>query len=87
MRFFFNLAGAVYDPDNEGYELASLADARIQAARFAGEYLRDRPEVAWRGEEFRVEVTDSNRLILFTFIAFGVDAPVLNAGANPRSSA
>lgn len=29
MRYFFNLAGAVYDPDNEGVELADLSEARI----------------------------------------------------------
>lgn len=75
MRFFFNLAGAVLDPDNEGYELADLSDARIEAARFAGEYLRDRPELVWMGEEFRIEVTDSARELVFTFIAVGVDAP------------
>lgn len=75
MRFFFNLAGAVHDPDNEGFDLPNIDEARITAARFAGEYLRDRPEIAWMGEEFRIEVTDSERRVLFTFIAVGVDAP------------
>lgn len=75
MRYFFNLAGAVHDPDNEGQELPSLSAARVEAARFAGQYLRDRPEAAWLGEEFRVEVANSDGLTLFTFIAFGVDAP------------
>jgi hypothetical protein len=75
MRYFFNLAGAVHDPDDKGQEIACLADARVEAARFAGEYLRDRPEVIWLGEEFRVEVTDEKRRTLFTFIAVGVDAP------------
>ena len=76
MRYFFNLAGAVHDPDNEGCELASLSDARIEAVKVGGEYLRDRPEVVWLGDEFRVEVTNSKRLVLFTFIALGVDAPI-----------
>ena len=75
MRYFFNLAGAVHDPDDQGQELPSLSAARIEAARFAGQYLRDRPEAAWAGEEFRVEVTNGDGLTLFTFIAFGVDAP------------
>ena len=75
MRYFFNLAGAVFDPDNEGFEFPNISDARIQAARSAGEYLRDRPEVVWMGEEFRIEVTDKHRAVLFTFIAVGVDAP------------
>ena len=75
MRYFFNLAGAVQNPDDEGQDLPSLSAARIEAARFAGQYLRDRPETAWLGEEFRVEVTNGDGLTLFTFIAFGVDAP------------
>ncbi|GGD99665.1 hypothetical protein GCM10011515_19380 [Tsuneonella deserti] len=75
MRYFFNLAGAVQDPDNVGVELESLSDARIEAVRFAGRYLRDRPEVVWLGDEFRIEVMNASGLILFTFIAIGVDAP------------
>jgi len=75
MRFFFNLAGAVYDPDNEGHELANVSVARIEAVKFAGEFLRDRPEVVWLGEEFRVEVTNGQRLLLFTVIVLGIDAP------------
>jgi len=75
MRFFFNLAGAVYDPDKDGMELPSLSDARIMAVQTAAELLRDRPELAWLGDEFRVEVTDSKQLVLCTVITFGVDAP------------
>ena len=75
--FFFNQAGAIYDPDVEGIELASISDARIQAVKFAGEALRDRPELIWLGDEYRVEVTDENRLVLFTFVAMGVDSPAV----------
>ena len=74
MRYFFNLAGAVYDPDNKGHVCASISDARIQAVTLAAEMLKDRPELAWLGEECRVEVTDKSRLILFTVIVLGVDA-------------
>jgi hypothetical protein len=75
MLFFFNLAGVVYDPDVQGVELATLSDARIEAVKFAGETLKDRPQLAWLGEELRVEVTDANQLILFTIIAIGIDSP------------
>jgi hypothetical protein len=75
VRYHFNLAGAVSRPDVEGHELGNLSDARIKAVRFAADYLRDRPELVWLGEEFRIEVTDDNRNTLFTFIAVGVDAP------------
>jgi hypothetical protein len=80
MLCFFNLAGVLYDPDVEGIEMASIGDARIEAARFAGELIRDQPELAWAGEEMRVEVTDGNQLILFTIIVVGVDAPGVASG-------
>lgn len=75
MRYFFNVTGAVHEPDNKGLEISSLSDARIAAVKFASDYLRDRPELVWLGEEFRVEVTDEKQRTLFTFIAVGVDAP------------
>lgn len=75
MRYFFNIAGAVNEPDAKGHEISSLSDARIAAVKFAADYLRDRPELLWLGEEFRVEVAGEDRETLFTFIAVGVDAP------------
>jgi hypothetical protein len=75
MLCFFNLAGATYDPDVEGLELPSIVEARLEAARYIGEVIRDRPNLVWAGEEVRVEVTDARQLILFTIIVLGVDAP------------
>jgi hypothetical protein len=75
MLCFFNLAGAIYDPDVEGIEIGSIADARLEAVRFIAEFIRDRPDLVWAREEVRVEVTDANQLILFTVIVLGVDAP------------
>lgn len=75
MHYFFNLAGAVHDPDNVGCELATMGEARLMAARHAGELLRDRPGAVWEGEELRIEVTDENQMVMFTLIVLGVDAP------------
>lgn len=74
MKFFFNVAGAVHDPDQEGHELESMSEARLMAATFAAEMLHDRPELAWLGDEFRVEVTNSKHDLLFTIITLGVDS-------------
>ena len=74
MLYFFNLAGAIYDPAVEGIELPSLKAARLEAVRYIAEIIRDRPDVVWAGEEVRVEVTDAQQLVLFTVIVFGVDA-------------
>jgi hypothetical protein len=74
MLYFFNLAGAVYDPDVQGVELSTLSEARVLAAQHAAEVLRDRPTVVWGGEELRVEVTDARQMVLFTLIVLGVDS-------------
>jgi hypothetical protein len=81
MRFFFNLAGAIHDPDNVGVELADMGAARVYSALHAAEIIRDQPELVWSGAEVRVEVTDEDRLVLFTVIVLGVDAP---AGSGRR---
>jgi hypothetical protein len=57
MRCYFNLAGAVHDPDDEGVEMASLPHARLEAVRYMGELIRECPNLVWAGEEVRVEVT------------------------------
>lgn len=75
MRYFFNIAGALSKSDPVGVEIASMSEARIRAVRFANEYLNERPELVWLGEEFRVEVADERKRLLFTFVAVGVDAP------------
>jgi hypothetical protein len=74
MRFFFNLAGAVHDPDNLGEELPDLQAARIYAVVQASEVIRNRPELVWAGDEVRIEVTDGTGLILFTVMVVGVNA-------------
>ncbi len=74
MLFYFNMAGAVHDPDNEGIELPSIGLAREYAVRAAADYMRDHPEVVWLGDELRLEVTNKKRLVLFTLIVMGVDS-------------
>lgn len=78
MRYFFNIAGAITDRDNQGVDISSLCEARVEAVKFAAQYLSEKPQLLWLGEELRVEVLDSDRRLLFTFIALGVDAPAEN---------
>jgi D-serine deaminase-like pyridoxal phosphate-dependent protein len=83
MLCFFNLAGAVYDPDLEGVEVATIDEARVLAAQNVGEVIRDRPLVVWAGEEIRLEVTDERQLVLFTIVVVGIDAAA--AAGQPSS--
>jgi hypothetical protein len=83
MLCFFNLAGAVYDPDVEGFEVATIDQARVLAAKHVAEVISDRPEIVWAGEEVRLEVTDERQLVLFTIMVVGVDAA--SAAGQPSS--
>lgn len=75
VRYFFNEFDGSYKADDAGLELPSMDDARLEAVRYAGEVLRDHPILIWKGEDFRVEVTDENQLVLFTVLVVGIDAP------------
>ena len=83
MRCFFHIAGAIRDVDDAGVEIATIGEARLMAARYLSEVLKDQPDSIWLGDEVRVEVTDIDNLVLFTVISFGVDAPA--TAAQPRS--
>jgi hypothetical protein len=83
MLCFFNLAGAIYDPDDDGIEVSTIDQARVLAAKYVAEVIRDRPEVVWAGEEVRLEVSDERQLVLFTIIVVGLDAPA--AAGQPSS--
>jgi hypothetical protein len=82
MKCFFNLAGAVYDPDKVGIELESIREVRVMAARHIAEVIQDMPDLLWAGNEIRLEVTDANRMLLFTIVTFGIDAPTIR-GQSP----
>ena len=75
MRYFFNIVDDRYDRDEEGQELPDHDTARSVAVQYAGQLMRDRPEIVWKGQELRVEVTDKHGLLLFTLLILGVDAP------------
>ena len=56
-RFFFNQYDGEFKPDDKGLEFPTLDQARVEAVRYAGEVLRDHPTLVWKGEDFRIEVT------------------------------
>jgi hypothetical protein len=82
-QYFFNEFDGQYKVDDRGLELPTLEEARLEAVRYAGEAMRDQPELAWKGEEFRVEVTDEKELVLFTVIVVGIVAPAGGRSTNP----
>jgi hypothetical protein len=37
--------------------------------------MREHPTLIWTGQDFRIEVTNAEKLLLFTVVVVGVDAP------------
>lgn len=76
-RYFFHIeAAGSRARDIDGTTLNSPSTARAEAIRLLGACMRDKPGVLDDGRDFRVEVTDSADLVLFTIIALAIDAPV-----------
>lgn len=74
-RYFFHTVDGGRERDTDGVELSSPAVARVEAIRFAGEVLTQDPDTLWDGREFRVEVVDEQKQLLFTIVTMAIDAP------------
>ncbi|WP_380782334.1 DUF6894 family protein [Sphingomonas sp. R86520] len=72
-RYFFDMANSTRDIDEEGTELASADDARVQAVVFAGDYLRDQPGLVWDGGQFAVAVRDEAGRVLLNVVVTATD--------------
>jgi hypothetical protein len=85
--YFFNEFDGDYKIDDLGIELPTREKARLEAVRYAGETMRDQPDLDWRGAEFRVEVTDAGKVLLFTVIVVGIEVPESGNSINPALKA
>jgi hypothetical protein len=61
-RYFFHVIDGRSIIDNEGSELASLREVRIEAIHLAGSILRDEGDKFWSSEEWHMNVTDASGL-------------------------
>lgn len=57
-RYFFSLRDHTIETDDVGTELPDISAARVEAIRFAGEMLRDQPELLDDNQTLFVWVTD-----------------------------
>jgi hypothetical protein len=83
-RYFFNRSDGYFERDLDGTELKDVHAARIEAVTFAGASLKEDPSKVWAGQDFRVEVTDANGLILFTVIVLAINSPSTSLGSKPN---
>ena len=65
-RYFFNIHDGKNVIDHEGTELRDLDEAKSDAVHLAGHSIADMGDKFWtKGEEWRLEVTDSSGTVLF----------------------
>ena len=80
--YFFDVRDGECLTDTAGTELADVKQARLEAARLAGELLSQNPEAFWDGDEWVVEVRDHTHLVLFAVTIHAQDAPVIHHPAH-----
>ena len=75
-RYFFHVEGR---PDDLGMELPSLASAKCEAVRYAGNLICEEADRFWDAAEFNLTVADETGLILFTLTVTGHEAPAIRS--------
>lgn len=64
-RYYYNIHDGRSIIDSDVLDLADSAQARRMAVRLIGQFFGEEAELVARGEEWRMEVTDGQGLILF----------------------
>jgi len=72
-RYFFSLSNGCVTTDQEGEELPGIAAARDEAIRMAGRILRNEGQRVLSGTEWRMEVFDDARQLVFRLHVSGED--------------
>ena len=70
--------------DDEGFDFASVHEAKCQAVAYAGRALADSSEKFWDHGDFELTVTDDKGLILLTMRVIATEAPALRAMHRPN---
>ena len=73
-QFFFHTEDGRSVSDDEGTDLETLADARVEAVRVLGDILRESPEEVLATGQLRLTVTDAAGLIYFALDLSATDA-------------
>ena len=82
-RYFFNVFDGRDYRDTEGTVFLDSQTAQTHAIRYAGECLADHAKRLALGEDWRMEVTDDQGLILFRLDFHVTAAPVMRQDGLP----
>jgi hypothetical protein len=71
--FYFDIHDGTSIIDPDGTELQDKDEARSRAIQMSGDLLRVYPGPFWNGQEWKIDVSDQNRAVLFTLMFVGFD--------------
>jgi hypothetical protein len=74
-RYFFHIEDGKTAQDEDGVELESLARAKCEAVRLAGQSICDCAPTFWNTDGWKLTASDEDGLILFSLYFAGTDAP------------
>lgn len=84
-RYFFDTHNGDHIIDECGTALPSLEGARIHAVAHAGGLLSQNATKFWGGHDWRLEVYDETRLLLFQLNFSATAAPAIEGGLRSLS--
>ena len=73
--YSINLCANAEIADTMIVEMADLLQVRIELARFVGEMLRDHADLIWEDQDWRIDVSDGDGLILYALHVSASDTP------------
>jgi hypothetical protein len=76
-RFYFDVHDGISSIDDEGTELPSVREARLQAAGMAGTILSDTAAYFLEQGDLRVSVRNEGGQVLLTISMLAVDTPAV----------
>jgi hypothetical protein len=77
-RYHFNIDDRT---DADGAEMESLAQAKCEAIRMAGQTICQGAEAFWDRAEWKMAVTDASGLILFDLLIIGTESAACGSGS------
>jgi hypothetical protein len=78
-RYFFHIKDGIAAQDDEGVVLETLAQAKCEAVKLAGQHICDAAGHFWDTEEWSLTASDEAGLTLFQLDFIGTEAPVVQA--------
>ena len=73
--FYFDIADHETYTDEIGSDFRDADAARAGAVVFAGDYLKDHPELIWDGRRATVHVRRTDGAVIFSVVMLTVDTP------------